>query len=49
VKAIAIVSSFAAIGNFGLPPTAQEGTVYTEADWLPWTDEDCEKAEKENE
>jgi hypothetical protein len=40
---VAVVSSFAAIGDFSTPPTEQDGKVYTEKDWLPMTEEECEK------
>jgi hypothetical protein len=42
VKAIGVVSSFAAIGDFSTPADQQDGKVYTENDWLPWTDEYAE-------
>ena len=29
------------------PFAEQKGRVYTEDDWLPQTEEDCEKAEKD--
>ena len=42
VKAIGVVSSFAAIGDFSTPADQQDGKVYNENDWLPWTDEYAE-------
>ncbi|ORX39572.1 hypothetical protein BD324DRAFT_575517 [Kockovaella imperatae] len=39
VKSIAVVSSFASIGDFSKPATEQAGRVYTEEDWCPNTDE----------
>jgi hypothetical protein len=47
VKNCAIVSSFAAVGDCVKPFAEQKGRVYTEDDWLPQTEEDCEKAEKD--
>jgi hypothetical protein len=47
VKAIAVLSSFAAIGNFKTPAPEQDGKVYTEADWNPVTEEDCDEAERD--
>lgn len=46
VKGAAIVSSFAAVGDFSTPFYKQDGRVYSEDDWLAWTDEDCEKADE---
>ena len=43
VKAVSIVSSFAAIGDFSKPASEQVGKVFNENDWLPVTAEDCEK------
>jgi len=48
VKGAAIVSSFAAVGDFSTPFYKQDGRVYSEDDWLAWTDEDCEKADEKN-
>jgi len=48
VKNCAIVSSFAAVGDCVKPFAEQKGRVYTEDDWLPQTEEDCEKAEKDD-
>ena len=42
VKAIGVVSSFAAIGDFSTPADQQDGKMYNENDWLPWTDEYAE-------
>jgi hypothetical protein len=39
------VSSFAAVGDFSKPFYEQKGKVYTEDDWLSWTEEDCEKVD----
>jgi hypothetical protein len=47
VKGIAIVSSFASICNFRIPAPEQAGKVYTEVDWNPVTEEDCNKAERD--
>jgi hypothetical protein len=46
VKGCAIVSSFAAVGDCMKPYNEQVGRVYTEDDWLPQTEKDCEEAEK---
>jgi hypothetical protein len=46
VKGCAIVSSFAAVGDCMKPYSEQVGRVYTEDDWLPQTEKDCEEAEK---
>jgi hypothetical protein len=48
VKGIAVLSSFAAIGDFSKPASEQDGKVYTEEDWNPMTEEFCEHLEKEN-
>lgn len=46
VKNCAIISSFAAVGDCMKPYSEQKGRVYTEDDWLPQTEKDCEDAEK---
>jgi hypothetical protein len=43
IKNVVVTSSFAAIGNFTIPPTEQSEKVYTEEDWNPVTQEDCKK------
>jgi hypothetical protein len=43
VKAVALMSTFAAIGDFSIPPEKQKGRVYTENDWQPDTEEEKEK------
>lgn len=48
VKNCAIISSFAAVGDCLKPYSEQKGRVYTENDWLPQTEKDCEEAEKNN-
>jgi hypothetical protein len=45
VKAVSLISSFAAIGDCMKPATEQDGKVYTEADWLPQSEQDCEKTD----
>lgn len=46
IKNCAIISSFAAVGDCLKPFNEQKGRVYTEDDWLPQTEKDCEDAEK---
>lgn len=43
VKHVVVTSSFASVGNFNIPATKQADKVYTEDDWNPVTNEDCEK------
>lgn len=43
VKHVVVTSSFASVGNFNIPATKQADKVYTENDWNPVTNEDCEK------
>lgn len=38
-----MTSSFASVGNFNIPATQQADKSYTEADWNPVTNDDCEK------
>ena len=45
VKAVAIVSSFAAVFDPSKPFYEQDGRVYTEADWLPQTEDQVEALE----
>jgi hypothetical protein len=47
VKGIAVLSSFVSICNFRTSAPEQAGRVYTEIDWNPVAEEECEKAEKE--
>jgi hypothetical protein len=42
VKAVSVVSSFAAIGDFSKSPQEQADRVYTEDDWLPTTAKEME-------
>ena len=42
IKAVTVVGSFAGVGNHTKPFYENKGVVYTENDWLPLTEEDCE-------
>ncbi|WWC86849.1 uncharacterized protein L201_001728 [Kwoniella dendrophila CBS 6074] len=43
IKSIAYVSSTVAVMNYLTPAATHEGKIYTEKDWLPWTEEDAKK------
>lgn len=44
LKAVSMVSSFAAVGDHFAAPWSQQGDrTYNEADWLPQTSTDCEQ------
>lgn len=45
VKHVVVTSSFASVGDFSKPATAQVGKVYTEADWNPVTWEAASKTD----
>ncbi|TYJ55997.1 hypothetical protein B9479_003239 [Cryptococcus floricola] len=46
IKSVAVLSSMAAsLDGFGKAPTDHGGKVYTEDDWLPFTEEDAEKSD----
>lgn len=42
IKAVSLMSSFASIGDFSSPPEKQKDRTYTEKDWSPLTEEQCE-------
>ncbi|ODN77576.1 hypothetical protein L202_04744 [Cryptococcus amylolentus CBS 6039] len=44
IKSVAVLSSFAAAADAMKPITGHDGKVYTEADWLPFTEEDARQA-----
>lgn len=43
VKHVVVTSSFASVGDFSKPATEQAGKVYTEKDWNPITEKECEE------
>jgi nucleoside-diphosphate-sugar epimerase len=49
IKHVVVTSSFASIGDFSKPATEQAGKTYTEEDWNPITNEDCEKLTADSE
>jgi nucleoside-diphosphate-sugar epimerase len=43
VKHVVVTSSFASVGDFSKPATEQAEKVYTEKDWNPITEKECEE------
>ncbi|WWD21546.1 hypothetical protein CI109_106032 [Kwoniella shandongensis] len=48
IKAVITISSIVAVYDSLKPPSAHNGKVYTEDDWLPYTEKDAENVEKDN-
>ena len=48
VKHVVVTSSFASVGDFSKPATEQAGKVYTEKDWNPITEKECEGLKSDN-